>query len=214
MTWLQQLEGCSELKAFLQHTQVCVIVSRPDGSILWANNAFEEWSGYDSSELVKLGWKQITVPGDELRKDSDRAEQWETYSPIYSIQKQYYRKNKTACWGTLTAMRFPPMGDISFCVCTWVPHEEVTNAALEAAMLAIGKAEKASKELYDSFTAYSQISTEQKFIMTAVQLAQKYPKIAWAIVVFGFALFGVNNALEILKTIHLVPPVVQVPTQP
>lgn len=214
MTWLQELEGCSELKAFLQHTQVCVIVSKPDGSILWTNNAFQEWSGYSSHELEKLGWKQITVPGDELRKDTDKTEQWETYSPIYSVQKQYYRKNRTPCWGTLTAMRFPPAGDIHFCVCTWVPHEEVTNAALDAALVAIDKSELAAKSLLESFNAYSQISTEQKFIMTAVQLAQKYPKIAWAIVVFGFALFGVNNALEILKTIHVVPPVVQVPAQP
>jgi hypothetical protein len=105
-------------------------------------------------------------------------------------------------------MRFPPIGDIEFCVCTWIPHQETTNAALDTALAAIQKSEKATKELSDSFAAYSQISTEQRFIVTATELAKKYPKVTWAIIAFGFGLFGLNNALEILKTIHLVPPVV------
>jgi hypothetical protein len=214
MTWLQELEGCSELKAFLQHTTVCVIVSKPGGNILWVNSAFEEWSGYSTDEFKKNGWSLVAVPGAEFEHAPEAAKNWETYFPIYHIRTQYSRKNQAPSWGTLTAMRFPPVGAIEFCVSTWTPHAESTNVALDTAMEAIRKSEKTLKDLGDSFTNYSQISTEQKFIMTAVQLAQKYPKIAWAIVVFGFALFGVNNALEILKTIHLVPPVVQAPPQP
>ena len=208
MTWLNQLKGCDDLKAFLHHMSVCVIVSKPGGAILWTNKAFEEWSGYSSEELQRAGWKQIVVSGADFDRDPDASEQWEAYSPIYRIRTRYNRKDASPCWGTLTAMRFPPIGDIEFCVCTWIPHQETTNAALDTALAAIQKSEKATKELSDSFAAYSQISTEQRFIVTATELAKKYPKVTWAIIAFGFGLFGLNNALEILKTIHLVPPVV------
>jgi len=73
MTWLENLQGCDNLKAFLQHTTVSILVSKIDGSILWANTAFLHWSGYTLTELQKYGWKQISVPGDEFHLGLIRA---------------------------------------------------------------------------------------------------------------------------------------------
>lgn len=210
MTWLDELSGCDSLKAFIRHTTICTVVSKPDGTILWANSAFTSWSGYSLTELQKYGWKQITVPGEDRDLDAMKCENWDAFTPIYSVQKQYYRKNQSAAWGTMTAMRFPPYGDIEFCVVTWVPHEDASQEAMSTALNAIDKAEKASTKLTDAFQSFTQLSEEQKFIMTAAQLAQKHPRITWAIITLGFGLFGLNNTLEILKTVRIVPPAVAV----
>lgn len=214
MTWLQQLPGCDELKAFLRNSSICVIISKTDGSIVWTNRAFEEWSGYSGRELREMGWKQISVPGDALLDDEGKAQNWEEHTPQYTVQKQYYRKNRTACWGILTVMRFPPSGDVDFCICTWVPHEEASGPALDVALDAVQRAEESIRNIQKTVTSLTEVSTEQKFIMTAVQLAQKYPKVSWTILVIGFTLFGVNNVLEILKTVRIVPPVIEEQAKP
>lgn len=205
MTWLEKLEGCDSLKAFIQHTTVPIIVSTPAGAILWANVAFTNWSGYSLAELQRYGWKQITVPGDESDQDEHKAGNWDDFVPVYSQQKQFYRKNQAAVWGTVTPMRFPPYGAVEFCVTTWIPIEESAGRAMEAAMKCIEKAEAASEALSVAFKAYTNVSEEQKFIMNAVVVAQKHPRITWGILAFGLGLLGINNALEILKTANIVP---------
>lgn len=208
MTWIEKLEGCDEIKDFMRHTSTCIIVSNPAGEILWANNAFLAWSGYSQAELRKYGWKQISVPGDDTDSDVEFVSNWDEFIPIHTIQKQYYRKNKEPVWGILTAIRFPISGDIRFCICTWVPATEAGSDTIGIVTNLVDRNVKTLRELQDSIDKFTTLSEEQRFIVTATELAKKYPKVTWAIIAFGFGLFGLNNALEILKTIHLVPPVV------
>jgi hypothetical protein len=210
MTWIETLEGCDEIKDFLRHTTTCVIVSNPAGDILWANNAFLAWSGYSQNELKRYGWKQISVPGDDADADVNFVSEWDRFTPIHSIQKQYYRKNKEPVWGVLTAMRFPTSGDIRFCICTWVPATDEGSDTIGIVTNLVDHNVKTLKELQTSIEQYTSLSEEQRFIVTATELAKKYPKLTWAIIAFGFGLFGLNNFLEILKTAHIVPPSVTV----
>ena len=205
MTWLDELQGCDSLKAFLQHTTVPLLVSRPEGAILWANAAFLNWSGFSGAELQKYGWKQITVPGDELDADTKKAESWDDFAPVYSQLKQYYRKNQSPAWGVVSPMRFPPYGPIEFCITTWLPCEGTSDKSLELAVTYIQASEKEIKALKDTVSAYSIITEEQRFIMNAVVVAQKHPRITWGVLAVGLGLLGLNNALEILKTINIVP---------
>jgi PAS domain-containing protein len=214
MTWIDKLEGCEDLKDFIKHTTTCVIVSNPVGDILWANNAFLHWSGYTLVELSRYGWKQISVPSEDPNADVHFVSEWDRFTPIHTIQKQYYRKNKEPVWGTLTAMRFPSSGDIQFCISTWIPTADTGSDAIGIVSNLVDHNVKTLRELRDSIEKYTSLSQEQRFIMTATELAKKYPKITWAIIALGFGLFGLNNFLEILKTAHLVPPTVTVSPKP
>jgi PAS domain-containing protein len=214
MSWIDDLDGCDEIKDFMRHTTTCVIVSNPAGAILWANNAFLAWSGYTQTELCRYGWKQISVPGEEEDADVIFVSKWDNFTPIHTIQKQYYRKNKEPVWGTLTAMRFPSSGDIQFCICTWMPASDAGSDTIGIVSNLVDHNVKILRELQDSIEQFTTLSQEQRFIVTATELAKKYPKVTWAIIAFGFGLFGLNNALEILKTIHVVPPVITSAPQP
>jgi len=205
MTWLENLQGCDNLKAFLQHTTVSILVSKIDGSILWANTAFLNWSGYTLIELQKYGWKQISVPGDDFDQDVVKSTTWDSFVPVYSQQKQYYRKNQSPGRGTMTAIRFPPYGEIEFCIVTWIPREGLDAGSLEEIMQQMSASEAAISEIATLVRSASAVSEEQKFVISAMSLAAKYPKITWAIVVSLLGLFGLNNALDILKTFQIVP---------
>jgi PAS domain-containing protein len=214
MTWLEHLDGCDEVKDFLRHTTTCVIVSNPKGEIMWANNAFLAWSGYNQSELKKNGWNRISVAADDEGPDIDFVSKWDEFAPIHSTQKQCYRKNKEPVWGTLTAMRFPTSGEIRFCICTWVPATDAGSDTIGIVTNLVDHNVKTLRELQTSIEQFTSLSQEQRFIVTATELAKKYPKLTWAIIAFGFGLFGLNNFLEILKTAHIVPPSVTVAAPP
>lgn len=208
MTWLSGLQGCDELKDFIRHTQVSVIVSNTDGKILWANKAFTDWSGYTVAELVRWGWKQLSVPGDNLDEDISLSANWDAFAPIYSVRKQYHRKDREPVWGVMTAMRFPQSGEIKFCVCTWIPKDEESNETARVVQAIVRDNAQVLSKLTSSIEKLTQTSEEQLFIMTAANLAKKYPKMTWAVVVFVFGIFGLNNVLDVLRAVNIVPPAI------
>jgi len=90
------------------------------------------------------------------------------------------------------------------------------SGCLDDVIQSMKTSEAAIAEITTLVRAAATVSDEQKFILSAMSLATKHPRITWAIIVFLLGLFGVNNALDILKTFQIVPepPRLVVPVAP
>jgi PAS domain S-box-containing protein len=193
------------LKEFLQHTNVCIVVSNTKGDILWANKSFLSWSGYTLAELMKFGWRQLSVPGDDLDADMDTASNWNGFTPIYTVHKQYYRKNREPRWGHMTAMRFPLVGEVEFCLCTWIPKDDDGDEIARVVASLVKMNVAAITKLGDSIEKLTGLSDEQRFVMTATDIVKKYPKLAWGALLIFIGLFGVNNVVHLLQSAQVLP---------
>ena len=202
--WIEQVD-CTALRVFLRYCGVPVLVSKVDGSIVWANEEFCEWSGYTIGELQKMGWKQLSVQDGNLEADLDQAAQLNTYRLSYSVQKQYIPKNSQPAWGTLHVIRYPATGPIEFCVCAWQPLKNGTQAAFNMAMTELSKLANQMDACKVELQKLTTTGEEEKLVGSVVAMLRKYPKVAWTIFVVMLTLFGFNNLLQIASGLNLVP---------
>lgn len=180
------------------------LASTMDGQILWANEAFCEWSQYTLGELRKMTWMQISVPDKSLEADIDETTRLDAYNPVYQVRKQYIPKGQAPEWGLLTVMRYPLTGDVECCLCTWEPLRNGTAKAFSAAM---AKFEIVDGKLADMTTEIRKLTTqtdEDKFVLTTIRLIQRHPKLAATFLVIGLSIFGLNNIVELLQRFGLV----------
>ena len=206
--WIENVD-CTALRVFLRYCGVPVLVSKTDGSILWANDEFCEWSGYTVGELQKLGWKKLSVPDENLEADMLQAAQLDAYRLSYSVQKRYIPKNAQPAWGTLHVIRYPAVGEIEFCVCAWQPLKNGTQAAFNMAMEELSKLTSQMDACKAEIQKLTTIGEEEKLVSSVVAMLRKYPRMSWTIFVVILTLFGFNNLLQIASGLHLVstPPV-------
>jgi PAS domain S-box-containing protein len=202
--WIDRAD-CAALRSFIRHCHVPVIVSGIDGSVLWANDEFCEWSGYTVRELQMLGWKKLSIDNEHLTADIEAAKELNGYNLTYKVQKQYIPKNDKPHWGTLSVMRYPATGDIEFCVCIWMPLKNGTQAAFNMAMTELGKLASQMEACKGELSNLAKKTDEDVFLSSGVKLIKSNPKIFWAVLVVTLGLFGFNNVLQILSGLHLVP---------
>lgn len=216
MHWIDECE-CEVLKSFVRHTSICVLISKVDGTILWANTAFCEWSRYTLAELRNLGWKKLSVDDESLQADIEAAKSLDLYCLTYTVEKQYIPKNDKPQWGILNVMRFPSAGEMEYCCCTWEPLKNGTATAFAYAMdrskSTIGELEKMRIEI----SKLTSQSDEAKWIMSTVSLAKANPKIVAALAVITFSILGLNNVFELLDRFGIIEvpvKVIEVPENP
>ena len=88
------------LRTWVKHSPTMKLVSLLDGTILWANPAFCDWSQYTLSELQKMTRMQISVPDKNLEADIDETKRLDAYNPSYVVKKQYVPKSSAPGGGT------------------------------------------------------------------------------------------------------------------
>jgi hypothetical protein len=205
--WIDDIDD-EALRTWIRHSPNMQLVSSINGEIVWANEAFCEWSQYTLNELKRLTWMQISVQDKDLEADIEAAKSLTPYNPIYTIKKQYVPKGSKPEWGHLTVMRYPLQGEIQFCLCAWEPLKNGTAIAFSMAMEKFIEVDKRLKEMSTEISSLTSQTDEDKFVLGGIRMIKRYPKVAAGLLVVMLSLFGLNNILEILQRTGFV----QLPT--
>lgn len=177
-----------------------------DGSILWANAAFCEWSEYTLSELTKMTWIQLSVSDDNLDADFEMAKTLDLYNLSYTVQKRYIPKNGKPQIGNLHVTRYPASGDIKFCFCRWEPLGNGTAQAFELALASQKKVVDKMNELTTEVKEVTKRSEGEWLLLSLVRMGVKYPKIVVAVAVFILGAFGAEMTISTLQKLGFLPP--------
>ncbi len=203
--WLEDLD-CKALKLMARQSTSMYIASKPDGTILWANRSFLDWSKYTLHELLSKTWQELSVNDGNLEADRKELESLNEYEPTYSVQKSYIPKGSAPQLGMLHVTKYPPTGPIQFCWCRWEPFYNGTAKAFESSLKAQNEFTSALNQLATQVKIMTDKTVEEKAFSSVIGLAQKYPKIAW--VLFGIVLttFIGNNTTSILQKLGYFGP--------
>lgn len=183
-------------------------MSTIDGKILWANTAFVAWSGYTLSELQAMTWMDMSVRDGSLLADTFEAKQLDGYQQEYRVRKQYIPKQSKPVWGTLNVLRYPAIGEIKCCLCTWHPIGDDSKEAYALASEAILKMSTELQKLHDCLSSHVSQSLFESTIVSIMKLGIKYPKSAWVIFVTMVVAIGGNAGFDLLvKVMTIVTPV-------
>lgn len=202
--WIDDIAKEDHLRTWVKHCPAMKLVSTLDGQILWANAAFCEWSQYTLNELRKLTWMQISVPDKNLEADIDETKNLDAYNPIYQVKKQYVPKGSKPEWGNLTVMRYPLNGPIECCLCTWEPLKNGTAAAFTQAMDHYTSISQKLEAMTTEIRTVTTQTDEDKFILGAIRMIQRHPKVAASFLIIALSIFGLNNIVELLQRTGLI----------
>lgn len=202
--WIDDIASEHHLRTWIKHCPAMKLVSTLDGQILWANAAFCDWSQYTLTELRKLTWMAISVPDKNLESDIDESRNLDAYNPTYQVKKQYIPKGSKPEWGQLTVMRYPLSGEIECCLCTWEPLKNGTATAFAMAMEHTAKLDARIEAMTAELRVVTTQSDEDKFILGAIRMVQRHPKIAASFLFIALSIFGLNNVVELLQRTGLI----------
>ena len=202
--WIDETANEHHLRTWIKHCPAMKLVSTLDGQILWANASFCDWSQYTLTELRRLTWMAISVPDKSLEADIDEARNLDAYNPTYQVKKQYIPKGAKPEWGQLTVMRYPLSGEIECCLCTWEPLKNGTATAFAMAMQHTQRLDARIEAMTMELRAVTTQTDEDKFVLGAIRMVQRHPKIAAAFVAFALSIFGLNNVVELLQRTGIV----------
>jgi len=202
--WLQTADR-EILVALIRHCSSMYIISRLDGTIVWANPAFCEWSRYSLMELQRMTWMQLSVENEDLQAGMESLGNLTEYNISYTVQKRYIPKNDRPQLGNLQVTRYPPHGSIELCLCKWEPLVNGTAQAFELAL----DSNKRFSEKMDSLTKAIEATTkqtdEQKFVNSLIVVCQKHPRIALSVLVIFLGLVGLDNTVATAQRLGFLP---------
>lgn len=207
MVWLATQER-QLLEITLRHLECCILMSTVQGNILWANDAFVHWSGYTQSELQTMTWMDLSVRDASLMADTFEAKQLDGYQQTYRVRKQYIPKQSKPVWGTLNVLRYPAIGELQCCICTWHPLGDDSREAYTLATEAIHSMSSELQRLSDALSAHVSQSLFESTIVSILKLGIKYPKASWVVFVTIVLLIGGNAGFDLLvKLMSILAPV-------
>lgn len=214
--WLRELER-DQLEFLLRESICSYMASGISGEIFWASESFQEWTGYTSAELQKLGWKKLSVEDENFDADLIAAKELhEGKRTTYQVEKRYIPKHGSPKWGILYVKRVPAYGEFKFSWCHWSPINDDYSKAFEVAILHIKSNELKIESLETNVKTLIEQTPEQRWVGSTIQMMMKHPKATVTLFALGLLLSGFNNALEIFQRIGLIPPVIksQASTEP
>ena len=194
-----------QLAVMIEHCAALKLVSGPNGEILYANAAFREWSEYSLFELKAIGWKKLSVENESLNADIEAVKQvGDGYIQSYTVRKQYRTKSGTAHWGNLSVIRYPAAGDIQCFFCVWEPFKNGTSTAFAMAMEHTQKLDARIEAMTAELKSITTQTDEDKFVLGAIRMVQRHPKIAASFLFIALSIFGLNNIVELLQRTGLI----------
>jgi hypothetical protein len=156
----------------------------------------------------------ISVPDKSLEADVDEARNLDAYNPTYQVKKQYIPKGAKPEWGQLTVMRYPLSGEIECCLCTWEPLKNGTATAFAMAMEHTQKLDARIEAMTVELKAITTQTDEDKFVLGAIRMVQRHPKIAAGFIIMALSIFGLNNVVELLQRTGLIQLPVKIEKEP
>lgn len=156
----------------------------------------------------------ISVPDKSLEADVDEARNLDAYNPTYQVKKQYIPKGAKPEWGQLTVMRYPLSGEIECCLCTWEPLKNGTATAFAMAMEHTQKLDARIEAMTMELRAVTTQTDEDKFVLGAIRMVQRHPKIAASFLFIALSIFGLNNVVELLQRTGLIQLPVKIEKEP
>ena len=218
MTWLNSIDR-QTLDRIITDGECMHLAADLDGGIMWASEAFCEWSGWTLNELQKLGWVRISVDDENLEADRQACEEMKAGSrTTYQVEKQYYKKDGTKNWGMLHVRKIDKSdGKFWFCWCAWTPMKNGNATAFAKAMeihklqqSASMALEKKFDEMITEFRTVTSRSDEENWAISSIRMSMRHPKIAIAFLVVAASLLGLDSVLSILRGIGFLPTPVHV----
>lgn len=208
MTWLQ-IQSREVLEHALSQSPSCYLASALDGKIHWANQSFLNWMGYTLHELELRTWMDISVRDENLEADLLAAKSlYEGQIQTYSVLKQYIPKQARPRWGYLHVTRYPQLGPIEVCICTWKPVEDESSPAFARAVEAINKM---SASLEDLKVIVAQIEEQhaaknlvEHGIVIWLKIVSRYPKAAITVGLFLICLIGGSAAVNAIGAVKKI----------
>lgn len=200
MNWLSK-QNNNTLKSWLTNTQAPMLATLPDGTILWANHAFESLLGYSAPELIgddksgSMTWMQLTEDAKDLAADltlSDEAHSGQRSG--YYMQKRYRAKDGSLKRVVIDVLRHPPYGEFECFLVTNIPVDRGIEFAM--AELAI------IRQLMTAVVETSGQPGGVRFV-DIKSFYKESPLLAWFVtILFSGLLFG-NRAIEIYQLLSL-----------
>lgn len=203
--WLENAD-CKALRSMIRSSTSHYLISKLDGSILWANPAFCDWSGYTLNELTKMTWIELSSKDSDFDADLQAIRQLDSYTTSYRVQKKYIPKNSKPQIGTLDVTRWPATGEIEYCMCKWEPMVNGTAQAFEFAIESYDKVEKSILRLSECIEKMQMQTEEEKFGMSALRMMNKHPKITIMVILVFCSLVGFTSVTKALQDVGLLPP--------
>ena len=208
--WLQQASP-EKLAVVIEYCSALKMISGPDGEIHHANTAFCEWSQYTLRELIKIGWKELSVDGASMDADLEAVNDMVSgYTQKYSVQKQYRTKSGSAVWGTLSVVRYPATGPVEFFSCTFDPLKNGSAAAFAHAVEFSTKLERRFTEMTAEIQTITRQTEEDRFVLSLSKMMIKYTKVVVGILVFLAMMTGLTKTIQFLQQMGIMPIPVQV----
>jgi len=210
MSWIEDADP-DVLRIFAKHTAINVLISNVDGSILWANHAFCEFSKYTLQELIHMGWIKLSVQDNSFEADMAEAVKLDRYNVSYSVTKQYIPRNSAPVWGVLHVMRYPATGEMKYCICTFQPIDRDSGSALDYAVSRCDTVTLEVARMREELLKLTSQTAEQQWVYSTVQIAMKHPKVVMAILVAGGVLSGANNLVGLMQRMGIVDLPIKLP---
>ncbi|MBD1913368.1 MULTISPECIES: PAS domain S-box protein [unclassified Leptolyngbya] len=96
---LRQSEG--RLRMIVENAAIAIVTSHPDGTLLDANRAYQNFLGYSAAELRNMHYIDVTYPEDVARDVALTQEMMAGKQDGYQLEKRYIRKDGQVVWGRL-----------------------------------------------------------------------------------------------------------------
>ena len=90
--------GGALLRNVVENAAIPTFVANPDGTIVYANQAFAELLGYAPGELIGLGLKDLLHPDDAPAARAQSADLLAQRTDGYHAERRYLRKNGEVVW--------------------------------------------------------------------------------------------------------------------
>lgn len=92
----------NRFRTAFENSGVGIVLGTREGEFVYLNPAFAKLLSYEESELIELGFSQISHP-DDLQKDKQLFEKLQAKKIAkYQVEKRYYRKDRSIIWVNLT----------------------------------------------------------------------------------------------------------------
>lgn len=173
------------LRQWLKATNVPMLATRPDGAILWANQAYEDLVGYASTELVGVRtWIELTSGAADSEGDAKMAELIASGERTeYSFRKAYLHKTQQPRPVRIHVLRYPAHGPFEFFLVSVLP--------LDADVSVLEEVESIQVRLVEL------MSQNRNSLEHVTELAKAHPIVATVIAaVLSTLLFG-DRVLEL-----------------
>lgn len=104
-------EQTDSLRLWIRRMKAPLLVSKADGTILYANEAFESFLGYSVAELLRVSWKELTVSDADLEADLAMVRSVQEGTRMeYEQQKSYRHKRGHPKECFIHVLRYPLLG--------------------------------------------------------------------------------------------------------